>query len=106
MCYEALKHAFHCQKHRHVPFGISESGYYAFDSELNYQYKAHGVQKTALKGGMDRECVVSPYSSYLTLSMEPLESWNNLCRLEKEGAFNNNHHRKIFNFQLPDRFSP
>lgn len=86
MCYEALKYAFHCQKHRHTPFGISESGYYAFDSELNYQYKAHGVQKTALKGGMDRECVVSPYSSYLTLSMEPLESWNNLCRLEREGA--------------------
>lgn len=87
MCYEALKYAFHCQKRRHTPFGISESGYYAFDSELNYQYKAHGVQKTALKGGMDKECVVSPYSSYLTLSMEPLESWNNLCRLEREGAF-------------------
>ncbi|MCM1054166.1 MAG: hypothetical protein NC394_01480 [Bacteroides sp.] len=87
MCYEALKYAFHCQKRRHTPFGISESGYYAFDGELNYQYKAHGVQKTALKGGMDKECVVSPYSSYLTLAMEPLESYNNLCRLEKEGAF-------------------
>ena len=87
MTYEALKFAFHCQKRRHVPFGISESGYYAFDREFNYQYKAHGVQKTALKGGMNSECVVSPYSSYLTLSREPLESWNNLVRLEKEGAF-------------------
>ena len=87
MTYEALKFAFHCQKRRHCPFGISESGYYAFDRELNYQYKAHGVQKTALKGGMNSECVVSPYSSYLTLSREPLESWNNLVRLEKEGAF-------------------
>ena len=87
MTYEALKFAFHCQKHRHSPFGISESGYYAFDREFNYQYKAHGVQKTALKGGMNSECVVSPYSSYLTLSREPLESWNNLVRLEKEGAF-------------------
>lgn len=91
MSYEALKFAFHCQKHFHTPFGISESGYYAFDSELNYQYKAHGVQKNALKGGMDRECVVSPYSSYLTLSMEPLESFNNLRRLEREGAWNNNY---------------
>ena len=87
MTYEALKFAFHCQKRRHYPFGISESGYYAFDREMNYQYKAHGVQKTALKGGMNSECVVSPYSSYLTLSREPLESWNNLVRLEKEGAF-------------------
>ncbi len=88
MSYEALSYAFHCQKHRHNPFGISESGYYAFDSELNYQYKAHGVQKNALKGGMNKECVVSPYSSYLTLSMHPLESYNNLVKLEKEGAFN------------------
>ena len=87
MTYEALKFAFHCQKHRHTPFGISESGYYAFDREWNYQYKAHGVQKTALKGGMNSECVVSPYSSYLTLSREPPESWNNLVRLEREGAF-------------------
>ena len=88
MSYEALRYAFHCQKRRHSPFGISESGYYAFDRELNYQYKAHGVQKTALKAGMNKECVVSPYSSYLTLSAYPLESWNNLTRLEKEGAFN------------------
>lgn len=88
MSYEALRYAFHCQKHSHCPFGISESGYYAFDRELNYQYKAHGVQKTALKAGMNKECVVSPYSSYLTLSAYPLESWNNLARLEKEGAFN------------------
>lgn len=88
MSYEALRYSFYCQKRRHRPFGISESGYYAFDRDLNYQYKAHGVQKTALKGGMDRECVVSPYSSYLTMSSHPLESWNNLALLEKEGAFN------------------
>ena len=88
MSYEALRYAFHCQKRRHTPFGISESGYYAFDKELNYQYKAHGVQKTALKAEMNKECVVSPYSSYLTMSAYPLESWNNLTRLEREGAFN------------------
>lgn len=88
MSYEALRYAFHCQKTRHCPFGISESGYYAFDKELNYQYKAHGVQKTALKAGMNKECVVSPYSSYLTMSAYPLESWNNLRVLEAGGAFN------------------
>lgn len=87
MSYEALRYSFYCQKRRHRPFGISESGYYAFDRELNYQYKAHGVQKTALKGGMDRECVISPYSSYLAMSLHPLESWNNLALLEREGAF-------------------
>lgn len=88
MGYEALGYAFYCQRRRHIPFGISESGYYAFDKDMNYQYKAHGVQKNALKGGMNRECVVSPYSSYLTMSLQPLESYNNLVRLEKEGAFN------------------
>lgn len=88
MSYESLRYCFYCQKQRHKPFGISESGYYAFDRDLNYQYKAHGVQKTALKADMDKECVVSPYSSYLTMSSHPLESWNNLVLLEQEGAFN------------------
>lgn len=85
--YEALKYAFYCQKRASDPFGISESGYFAFDRDRNFRYKAHGAQKTALKAGMDSERVVSPYSSYLTLAREPLESWNNLVKLYGEGAY-------------------
>lgn len=35
-----------------VPWGVSESGFYAFDSNLNYQYKAHGVPRLGLKRGL------------------------------------------------------
>ncbi len=67
------------------PFGVSESGFYAFDGELNYQYKAHGIQKLGLKRGLDKEFVVSPYSSFLTLGFIPNMSISNLKRLEKMG---------------------
>ena len=85
LCYEALGYAVHCQKQRgrdmHLPFGVSESGYYAFDRDLNYQYKAHGVQKLALCGGMDREYVISPYSTFLALSYSFNACMKNIARL-------------------------
>lgn len=68
------------------PFGVSESGFYSFDSELNYQYKAHGVQKLGLKRGLNKEYVVSPYSSFLALEFAPKASLINLKRLEKMGV--------------------
>ena len=90
MEYEALRFSLHCQQKRGretgLPFGISESGYYAFDEALNYQYKAHGVQTVGLKGGLNKERVISPYSSFLALSADPIASYNNLVRLEKLGA--------------------
>lgn len=84
--YEALKFCAWCQKKRtegkNVPWGISESGFYAFDRQLNYQYKAHGVQKLGLKRGLDSELVISPYSTFLTLGLEPSAAMKNLKRLE------------------------
>ncbi len=86
---EAVHYALWCQKMRAkcagLPWGISESGYFAFDSQLNYQYKAHGVQALAAKQGMDRECVVSPYSSFLALPFDPHSGMENLRRLEQLG---------------------
>ncbi len=82
--YEALRFCTYCQRRRTkgvAPWGISESGFYAFDPQLNYQYKAHGVQKLGLKRGMDSELVVSPYSTYLTLPFEPQKALRNLQRL-------------------------
>ncbi len=84
---ESLCFCLHCQKKRagRLPFGISESGFYAFDGELNYQYKAHGVQKLALKRNMNSETVISPYSTFLTLTEAPEMSLRNLSRLKKMG---------------------
>lgn len=84
---ESLHFCLYCQKKRSGkrPFGVSESGFYAFDSELNYQYKAHGVQKIGLRRGLNEDYVVSPYSSFLMLQLAPETSMKNLKRLERRG---------------------
>ena len=73
-----------------VPWGCSESAFYALDGSLTYQYKAHGVQTLALKRGMDRELVIAPYASFLALGLVPLSAARNLRRLRDlglEGAY-------------------
>ncbi|MBQ7122381.1 MAG: hypothetical protein IJO03_08995 [Clostridia bacterium] len=84
---ESLRFCLHCQRKKagKRPFGTSESGFYAFDGNLNYQYKAHGVQRLGLRRELDKEYVVSPYSSFLTMSIAPKTSIKNLIRLEKMG---------------------
>ncbi|MDP4110000.1 MAG: glucoamylase family protein, partial [Bacillota bacterium] len=89
LLYESMQFAVYAQKQngrkRNTPFGISESAFYAFDNILNYQYKAHGVQKLGLKRGLDREQVVSPYSSFLALSVDHDSAIKNLRRLRDMG---------------------
>ncbi len=93
LSYEGLRYCLNCQKKRgkdnNVPFGISESGYFAFDNALNYQYKAHGVQKTGLRRGLDNELVVSPYSTYLVLEYDFNSAYQNLEKLKKYGMYGN-----------------
>lgn len=52
---------------------------------LNYQYKAHGVPKLGLKRGLAADMVISPYSTFLTLTTDPDAALRNLARLEKLG---------------------
>lgn len=88
---ETLRFAIYCQKRRvrdkAIPWGISESGFYAFDAALNYQYEAHGVQKLALKRGMNSDLVISPYSTFIALPFDPGASMKNLERLESLGMY-------------------
>ena len=86
LLYESLKFCVYIQKRRHSPWGVSESAFYAFDPALNYSYKAHGVQRLALKRGMNKEIVISPYSSFLALPMDIRGAILNLRRLEQYGA--------------------
>jgi len=77
-------------KKRSVPWGISESGYYAFDSHLNYQYRAFGVPGLGLKRGLAEDLVVAPYASALALMVEPEKACLNLEKLasrEFQGKF-------------------
>ncbi|SMC45763.1 cyclic beta-1,2-glucan synthetase [Papillibacter cinnamivorans DSM 12816] len=70
---------------RRIPWGISESAFYAFDGALNYQYKAHGVQKLGFKRGLNRELVISPYSTFLALETAPRSAVRNLRSLREMG---------------------
>ncbi len=79
-----MQHAYGEQ--RHMPWGISESGYYAFDLHMNYQYKAFGVPGLGLKSGLVREAVITPYATCLALHVNPRAALANMLRLEKIGA--------------------
>ncbi len=68
-----------------VPWGVSESGYFAVDLQLNYQYKAFGVPGLGLKRGLGEDLVIAPYASALALMVLPEESCLNLQRLAAEG---------------------
>ncbi len=70
---------------RDVPWGTSESGYYKFDMDLNYQYKAFGVPDLGLKRGLSKDMVVSPYSTVLALSFDANDCMKNIKRLINMG---------------------
>ena len=68
------------------PYGISESCYYSIDESENYRYKAHGVKQLALKPDCMDEAVISPYSTFLTLSFDKNSAIKNLEKLSSLGA--------------------
>ncbi|MEG1559410.1 MAG: glucoamylase family protein [Clostridia bacterium] len=68
-------------------FGISESGFFAFDKFMYYQYKAFGVPKLALSKMRERELVIAPYASLLLLMVDPEAAIVNLKRLYDIGAY-------------------
>ena len=89
LLYESGKFCLYAQKRRRFagkPWGMSESAYYSLDPALSYRYKAHGCPALALKRGQDADMVVSPYSSFLALVLEPDTAAKNLRRLERFGA--------------------
>ena len=66
------------------PFGISESGYAAFDPELNYQYRAFGLPALA-RSPETAGPVIAPYASMLALPFFPRAAAENLERMQKLG---------------------
>jgi cyclic beta-1,2-glucan synthetase len=70
---------------RGVPWGMSESGYYRFDAQRNYQYRAFGVPDLGFKRGLEDDVVVSPYASLLALPFALPAVMANLDRLDELG---------------------
>ena len=78
----AVQRAIGAQAQR--PWGVSESGYYAFDMHLNYQYRAFGVKQLALSG-VSAQDVVAPYASVLALPVAPAQAAENILRMRGSG---------------------
>lgn len=68
-----------------VPWGISESGFYQFDSAMNYQYRAFGTPRLGLKRGLEEDLVIAPYASMMAVGLAPDAVLRNLDRLQAEG---------------------
>ena len=75
----------HGMRHR-IPWGFSESGYNAIDSDKNYLYSAFGVPGLGFKRGLTENLVVAPYASALALMVKPEAACHNLQRLADEGS--------------------
>ena len=71
---------------RKRPWGISESGFYAFDYQFNYQYRAFGVPELGLKRELVKPHVVAPYATFLALPYAPNAAWKNLNVLAELGG--------------------
>jgi cyclic beta-1,2-glucan synthetase len=68
-----------------VPWGMSESGLSATDSDHTYQYRSFGVPGLGLRRGLATETVVAPYASMLALPVDADAAMENLHRLEALG---------------------
>lgn len=68
------------------PWGVSESGYYAFDRNMYYQYRAFGVKALGLSPVYAHENVIAPYATILAAMVDPVCAYENLKKLEGIGA--------------------
>ncbi len=89
LSFEALSFALREQKRAAAKgvWGRSESGYFDFDRDLNYQYKAFGVSSLGMKADLDKETVISPYSTFLSLPFGVGHALDNLKRLSGRGMY-------------------
>lgn len=65
-------------------WGMSESGYYAFDPQLNYQYRAFGLEALAADPDAQGK-VFAPYAVALALSLYPDQAMAALQRMHSLG---------------------
>ena len=95
---QQLKYA----KEMNIPWGISESQYYRFDLNSNYQYKAFGVPKIRLQPVRKNSLVTTPYATMLALDYSDEECLNNLYRLKELGVYGEYGFYEAVDFNVPN----
>ncbi|MFU8770977.1 MAG: GH36-type glycosyl hydrolase domain-containing protein [Anaerolineales bacterium] len=81
----AIQHQYEYGAKKNLPWGISESGYFHFDSNQFYQYRAFGVPGLGYKRGLGEDLVISPYASILALPFRPQIVSDNIEHLATYG---------------------
>jgi hypothetical protein len=72
---------------KNVPWGISESACAKRNEVGDYHYEAFGVPTLALKKNESEAVIISPYSTFLALSVDRDAALSNLRRMESMGWF-------------------
>jgi cyclic beta-1,2-glucan synthetase len=81
-CQAAVAHQIAYGRSHSVPWGISESGFYAFGPNMDYQYHAFGVPGLGFKRGLADDLVFTPYASLMALRFDPQAVSQNIDMLD------------------------
>ena len=85
-----------------IPWGISESQYFRFDLDSNYQYRAFGVPELRLQPSLSRSLVVAPYATMLALDYAGEDALINLRLLKAMDAYGKYGFYEALDFNGPD----
>lgn len=89
-------------KRKDVPWGISESQYYRFDADSNYQYRAFGISDLSFQSSMQNELVITPYATLLALNYLPEKTISNMKKLIEMGVESEYGFYEAVDFTVPD----
>ncbi len=70
-----------------IPWGMGESASSIMNEDGDYHYQAFGDSSIGYKRDLSKFCIVSPYTTALSLYLDPKSAIKNLKTLIKEGAF-------------------
>ncbi|MCC6507754.1 MAG: glycosyl transferase family 36, partial [Pirellulaceae bacterium] len=85
-CQAAVARQREYGRQQRVPWGISESAFGALAVNADYHYRSFGVPGLGLKRGLAKDLVISPYSTFMALTIDPAGSVANLQALIAEGG--------------------
>ena len=84
------------------PWGISESQYFIFDNQGNYQYGPFGVGRLRLQPRLKPVKVIAPYATLLALGTAPRKAIKNMRALQKAGAGGRYGFYEALDYSSPD----
>jgi len=104
-CNSAVSRQIRHGKKLKIPWGVSESQYFLFDTDSNYQYAPFGMQYLRLQSSMKPAKVVAPYASALALGTMRTAAMKNIRLLVGIGAEGDYGLYEALDFNRPDAVS-